>query len=523
MSYRKMHIRPATYLLTLVFFLSGCASVPELGPREPSYALDNTASTAISRALAEDQAAHPGLSAFYPLADGLDAFVARAVLADASEKSIDAQYYLYHNDLVGKLFTSLLVNAANRGVRVRLLVDDMAIDNGDAGAIKIDAHPNIEVRIFNPFFRNAPRTAQLIARFGKVTRRMHNKSFIVDNQIAVLGGRNIGNEYFNADKNLIFGDLDVIAKGPIVTDVSASFDQYWNHQLAYPIDSFVEEAPDESLVGTLREEVKQFSEEQADSAYLTALRHSDLATSLRVQGIEYFWGNGAVVSDDPDKINSDRNRTDLHLVDELQQYTSQIQDDLIIFSPYFVPGKKGVAWLESLRDRGVRVRILTNSLASTDVSVVHAGYSRYRKALLRAGVELWEYDDQLTRKQRKEIKGVSGSSQASLHAKSFVLDKQRVFIGSLNLDPRSISENTEIGVVIESKEMALEMASSFEQKIDEIAFRLSLQPNAFGRDKIVWHRLQEGTSRIYTSEPNSSLWRRFTTRILRWMPIESQI
>ena len=155
--------------------------------------------------------------------------------------------------------------------------------------------------------------------------------------------------------------------------------------------------------------------------------------------------------------------------------------------------------------------------------MVHAGYSRYRKALLRAGVELWEYDDQLTRKQRKEIKGVSGSSQASLHAKSFVLDKQRVFIGSLNLDPRSISENTEIGVVIESKEMALEMASSFEQKIDEIAFRLSLQPNAFGRDKIVWHRLQEGTSRIYTSEPNSSLWRRFTTRILRWMPIESQI
>lgn len=509
--------------LCAALILSGCTSTPNQGPRESSYALSSTNKSAIARSIAPRKAAHPELSGFQLLTDGLDAFVARAVLAERADHSIDAQYYLYHGDRVGKLLTSLLIDAADRGVRVRLLVDDMALDNGDTGAIALDAHLNIEVRIFNPFFRNAPRAAQFVARFGSVTRRMHNKSFTVDNQITVVGGRNIGDEYFDADASLIFGDLDVVAIGPVVEDVSASFDLYWNHRLAYPIESLALSSPTESLIEKARENLAFFRADQADSDYLNALRNSDLSKALRHDGLEYHWGQGTVVFDDPDKITSSRQRKDLHLVTQLQKHTSEIEKDLIIYSPYFVPGKKGVAWLAGLRDRGVRVRILTNSLASTDVSVVHAGYARYRKALLRAGVELWEFDNKLTREQRKSMKGTSGSSKASLHSKSFVIDNKKVFIGSLNIDPRSIVENTEIGIVIESAELAAQMTDLFENDIVDLAFRLELTKGKYGGDKLIWHGLEDGVSQIYTNEPNAGFWRRLGVIFLRWLPIESQL
>jgi len=457
------------------------------------------------------------------LDDGLDAFVARAVLAERAEQSLDAQYYLYHGDLVGRLFTGLLVNAADRGVRVRLLVDDMALDNGDSGATALNAHPNIEVRIFNPFFRNAPRSAQFIARFGSVTRRMHNKSFTADNQIAVVGGRNIGNEYFDADLDLVFGDLDVLSVGPVVEDISATFDLYWNHELAYPIDSLALASSTETQVDNLRTAVKQYSAAQFRSNYLAALRNSNLASTLREGRVDYDWGIGKVLYDNPDKILAARSRKDLHLVTQLDQYLSGIDEDLIIFSPYFVPGKQGVAWLKALREKGVRVRILTNSLASTDVSVVHAGYARYRKSLLRAGVEIWEFDRKLTRKQRKKMKGSEGSSKASFHAKSFLIDGQRVFIGSLNIDPRSIVENTELGIMIDSQELASDLVVWLEQGVPDLAFRLELAPGSFGADKILWHRLEDGLNQIYTREPRAGFWRRLGTRLLRWLPIESQL
>jgi len=244
---------------------------------------------------------------------------------------------------------------------------------------------------------------------------------------------------------------------------------------------------------------------------------------MKERSLSFYWGTADVIYDDPAKITADRDQTDLFLMTQLRPHIDAITEDMIIFSPYFVPGIEGAANLRALVEKGVRVRILTNSLASTDVSIVHAGYSKYRKTLLQGGVEIYEIDHKLTRQQRKSKKGVGGSSKASLHTKSFVLDRKRVFIGSLNLDPRSVVENTEIGAVIESEEIAVFMAEWFDREIENIAFRLELVDKAEGRQSIIWHRTENGETQTYTTEPNTSFWRRFGVGFLRLMPIESQL
>ncbi len=510
-------------LATLVLLASACASLPPIEDRPESLTLRNTENTQLGIEASRQALSHPGQSGFYLLDRGLDAFVARAVLASVAESSIDAQYYLLHNDLVGRLFIGELLKAANRGVRVRLLVDDMALNGSDTGAAALDAHPNFEVRIFNPFGRNVSRGIQYITRFGSVTRRMHNKSFTVDNQATVFGGRNIGNEYFEADAELAFADLDVLAIGPVVDEISIAFDKFWNTSLSYSVKSLIDKPPDAENVARIQEEISNFLLEQQDSDYLQALRNSPLAKAMRERTFAFKWGTADVIYDDPAKITADRDQTDLFLITQLKPYIDAITEDLIIFSPYFVPGIEGAANLRALVEKGVRVRILTNSLASTDVSIVHAGYSKYRKTLLQGGVEIYEIDHKLTHRQRKEKKGGGGSSKASLHTKSFVMDRKRVFIGSLNLDPRSVVENTEIGAVIESEEIAVEMADWFDREVENIAFRLDLVDQADGRQSIVWHRTKDGETRTYTTEPDTGFWRRFGIGFLRLMPIESQL
>ena len=379
---------------------------------------------------------HPGKSGYLLLGNGLDAFVARVVLAQRAERSIDTQYYMIHNDVVGSLFLDQLYKAAERGVRVRLLVDDIDQEGRDFGAAVLDSHPNIEVRIFNPFARNTGRTLQYVTGFGKQTRRAHNKSFTVDNQATILGGRNIGDEYFEADPELAFLDLDVLAVGPVAGEVSASFDQYWNNQLSYPISALVESTLTPQEIDQRKKIFDDFIARQAESEYLRYLRDSDLANRLRQDRVIYHWGVGAVVADNPEKLTHDTTEIKYHLSQQLAPYMADIQGELIVFSPYFVPGKSGVAFFKQLRDRGVQVKILTNSLVSTDVGIVHAGYARYRKALLRMGVELYELNRNLSREERKAIKeGGIGRSKSSLHAKCFVLDRETAFIGSLRARP----------------------------------------------------------------------------------------
>lgn len=501
----------------------GCASIPENVGRTESHAYTDTHDTRLGKSLEDDLLAHPGQSGFHLLGNGLDAFVARAALAAHAERSLDVQYYLYHDDLTGRLLADQLIKAADRGVRVRVLVDDMGLEGRDESIATTDHHPNIEVRIFNPFSRSGSRFTQFVTRLGSVTRRMHNKSFTADNQITIVGGRNIGDEYFNADPDLEFGDLDVIAAGPVVQEVSESFDLYWNHALAYPITTLTGEPSDNDALEEGRKELDAYVAEHQDSEYLEALRNSKLAHELRNDTFRYEWGTAKAIYDMPEKIAEDRDREDLQLVTELSPYLEGVEKELIIFSAYFVPSWESVRAMKKLCDRGVTVRILTNSLSSTDVSVVHVGYARHRIPLLEAGVELHELNKKLTKKEEESRKGPSSGSKASLHTKSFIMDRERVFIGSFNFDPRSVYENTEIGILLDSETIAAGMAEWFDNNIEQYAFRLALKEVGYGEKYIIWHGVVDGKPVVFTGDPYTSFWDRLGVGLMSFLPVDSQL
>jgi putative cardiolipin synthase len=508
----------ACFVMAMV---AGCASLPKGFEQKSSRAVDGKLDTRLSRIYRPQVKARNGLSGLLLLPGGRKALAARATLAEMAVNSIDAQYYLLHNDLTGRIFIHELLQAADRGVRVRLLVDDIALWGRTKGAAALSSHPNVAVRIFNPFSRGGSRWAQMIYRFGSVTRRMHNKVFIADSQAAILGGRNIGNEYFEANPDIEFGDLDVLAIGPVVRSVSESFDAYWNSELAYPAEALRGKAGAHGRLEKIREDLDRYLKDQRESDYVKALSSEGFSQQIREGSLSFYWGNARVVYDPPEKIlDPPTDASDILVADGLASLFDKAREEVIIYSPYFIPGKKGAEYLISLCNRGVRVRVLTNSLASTDVAVVHAGYSRYRKMLLRGGVEIWELDKVVSRKSRKAKKGDYASSKASLHTKSFVLDRKKVFIGSLNLDPRSFVENTEIGLVVDSEEIGQGMGVWFDQNVPAIAFKLHLRINENAPDQIRW---TTRTGEVYLRDPHTSFFKRLGVSLLRLLPIESQL
>lgn len=513
---------PGMFALAALLLLTACATQPMPVEREVSHVFTDTADTALGRAVTKMRRLHDGGDGFHLLADGLDAFTARALLAGHAERSIDVQYYLFHDDLVGRLFATILLEAAERGVRVRILLDDMDLDGRDHDLVLLNHHPNIQIRIFNPFNRDIGRGVQFVSGLGAITRRMHNKSFTVDNVATIVGGRNIGNEYFAADPAVEFADLDVLAIGKVVSRVSGSFDRYWNSALAWPVENVTRERiSDETFAGFLRQ-LKEYRLSQEESVYIQALYRSDFYHRFEHQTIGFYWGQADVLVDDPDKITHSRNTTALHLSAQLEPYFEDLKKELVIISPYFVPGDEGVEFFKKLVDRGVRVVIVTNSLASSDVGIVHAGYASYRPALLRAGVELYEMNKKLTRAQRKAKTGVSGSSKASLHAKTFVIDRKDVFIGSLNLDPRSFYENTEIGLMVHAPKLAEDMVRGILSGLKKNTFRLELISGE-EVDQILWHGYENGKPVTFDREPYAGFWRSFGVGLLSILPFESQL
>ena len=488
-----------------------------------SYALQDTADTRLGVKYDELKKGHSGESGFIPLGNGLDAFMARALMAQMADLTIDAQYYMIHNDLTGLLFAEQLLKAADRGVQVRILIDDMDLEGRDEGLSCIAGHANIAVRIFNPFNRQTSRLGQLLTGLGSVTRRMHNKSFTVDNQITIVGGRNIGDEYFDADPAFAFADLDLMAIGPVVREVSVSFDEYWNNSMAYPIDVLRPDLTHSITVEEGRKKLTEFLTQDSVVTYKQSLANSGIVNSIQNNELVYTWGLGEVFSDHPDKLASYDVDPDDTLSSQLTPFLKDVDRELLIFSPYFVPGKQGTRSLGELSKSGVRVSILTNSLASTDVGVVHAGYAKYRRALLRAGVELYEMSTVPNKEQRKGKKGTHGSSKASLHAKSFVLDRTQIFVGSLNFDPRSVVENTEIGIMVSSEDLANTAAEAFDHIMEVRAFRLELQTDEEGFETIIWHGMENGEKRVWQADPHTSFWQRLGIGFLGLLPIESQL
>ncbi|KDB06413.1 Phospholipase D-like domain containing protein [Burkholderia sp. lig30] len=501
--------------------LVACASLPPLADRETTHAIADTDNTRLAIAFRPRAAAHPGQDAFHLLRDPVDALDARVLLADRADRSLDLQYYIWHDDLTGHALADAVIRAADRGVRVRALLDDLGTNADDRKLLEISAHPNIEIRLFNPVAARTFKKIGAALEFARVNRRMHNKAMIADNQAAIIGGRNIGDEYFGASSMLEFGDLDVVVHGPVVTDISTEFDTFWNSPYAYPVNTLVgHDAPPGGLDeerGRLRDSLRAME----DNPYVL-LAKQRLDQIVHGQGTELSWGHATVLYDDPSKIAHAPDDSEGHLMPQLRALALQPQHELLIVSPYFVPGEDGVERLRKLTARGVRVTVLTNSLASTDVAAVHAGYRRYRRDLVEAGVRLYERRPSGDKSISKQV--LFGSSRASLHAKTYVFDRKSIFIGSMNLDPRSLKLNTEIGVYCESPAIAADVASDLDSRFDQIAWRVELRADPAGTRRLKWiQTAADGTTTEFDAEPDVSAARRMEIWFLGLLPIESQL
>ena len=509
--------RLAVWLLLPLLLAGGCASPLPTVPRLPSQALTDTDHTFLGKAVATLRAPHPGLSGFHAFSQPHDAFAARMLLAEMSERAIDAQYFIWNGDAVGTLLWGALWQAAERGVRVRLLLDDANTSELDPRLAALDAHPNIELRLYNPFVDRGSRARGYLTDFGRLNHRMHNKSFTVDNQVSVVGGRNIANEYFGAAEALGFADLDVMAIGPVVQQVSDQFDLYWNSASAYPAAAFVGPG------GVAAEAAlkARFAAVEADpraQRYVEAVQSSAFVDQLLTRRVEIEWTTGQALFDDPAKTLDGGIDDKRLLLPVLSQRLGSPLHSLDIVSPYFVPGAEGTAMLADLARQGVRVRVLTNSLASSDESVVHAGYMKRRHDLLRAGIELYEMKPGAADGSLR-VRGRVGPAKVSgLHAKTYAVDGQRVFVGSFNFDMRSARLNTEMGLVIDSPTFARELGQVFEDSPEEFAYRVRVAPDG---QNLQWlDRRASGEVVVHEVDPETTVWKRLQVGFLAGLPID---
>ncbi len=474
------------------------------------------ARTSLGSAIAPQLLQHPGESGIHPLKNPLEAFAARTLLARAAERSLDVQYYIWRGDQTGTLLLQALVAAADRGVHVRLLLDDGGTSGLDHALAALALHAQIEVRLFNPFAVRKLKALGYLTNFRRANRRMHNKSYTADNQATIVGGRNVGDEYFGATDGVLFSDLDVLVVGPVVPEVSQDFDRYWDSASAYPVRSIVR-AVGKADLDALSAEAEGIAQSDSAKAYIETVRQTPFIQQLLQQQLPMEWARTTLVSDDPLKGLGRAKAAGL-LIKQVQDIIGTSQRSVALVSPYFVPTAAGVKALAALRRRGVRVRVMTNAYEATDVPLVHAGYGKHRKALLQHGVELFEMQrlaPPSTHGRRKPL----GSSGSSLHAKTFAVDGARAFVGSFNFDPRSALLNTEMGLIIESPLLACRIEQAFDVQIPGESYQVQLSEDG----KLQWKSAQgsEATSpTVYRVEPGSSWLSRLAMRALALLPID---
>jgi len=509
---------------------TACASLPKTRTSNPSWALVNTAeSTSLGRLAARRMSHQDGPSGIHLMPQGPDGFLARLTLVDLAERSLDLQYYIWHNDTVGKLLLGAVMRAADRGIRVRLLIDDVGSAAKDRMLLALDAHPNIEVRLFNPIASRSVRTLWMISDFSRVNRRMHNKSFTADNEVTIVGGRNIGDEYFQASAVMNYTDIDALAIGAAVDDVSATFDRYWNSPVVYGITELRHESPPSADLERAAAGLRAFEQQQRDAHYAWAMRENRLAQELRDGAVSFSPARVEVLSDDPGKVEQPVNDRSQILMPQLRPQFDATRDAVTFVSPYFVPRKGGVEFLRSLRARGLRVRVLTNGLASTDVVPVFGKYRKYRRQLLEAGVELYEIDPTRGRDEHAaplqtpdDAKATDAKPpRAALHGKVLSFDCRQFFVGSMNLDPRSAFTNTEMGFLVDAPAVAGKLCDGLETTLARDAFRLELTSSSTGARHIEWVDTNEERDQRFTSDPRAGRWRRFKAWLYGILPIES--
>ncbi|KVD02808.1 phospholipase D family protein [Burkholderia ubonensis] len=516
----------ALAVCALLSLVAACATHPSATTleRTVSHALPADAATPLRDALAAPVAARPGESGFRLLADGAAALQMRIALARAATRTLDMQYYIATEDTTGKLLLGAALYAADRGVRVRMLVDDLNFRDIDRVMAALNTHPNIEIRVFNPFGASQrdvmQRTAIFFTRIDRFTRRMHNKAMIADNQVAIVGGRNLGDEYFSASPTLQFRDLDVLAAGPVTHDISASFDAYWASGSSYPLRVLNHQTFDPKDLDAMRDELRAHWRENAEPYNAKPLNATPLAQQIARGELSLVWAPAEFEADAPDKVAQPTDGYVSPPMRRLAELIRAAQHEFLAFSPYFVPHDAGVKILGDTTARGVRVAILTNSLAATDAVAVQAGYGPYRVPLLRHGVELYEYK---ARPGRPRLLG--SRSRASLHAKAYVIDRKILVIGSMNLDPRSTHLNTELALVIHSPALAQQVATIFARATQpDESYRVQLAAlSGPGASELTWIGTDEGVLRTYHVDPYAGLLRNVLTGVFMLLPVDDQL
>ena len=532
-NHKHMKISTTTYnksmlaiYCSIAITVAGCSTLPKHKIESiPETTLQvDTAQTTLAQIIQPLQEQHPDLTGYLVLFEPLEALATRLSLIDKAEKRLDLQYYIWDNDKVGSLALHALIRAADRGVKIRLLIDDNNAKSTEGIFLALAQHPNIEVKLFNPYRFRKYRALDMILDLKRINRRMHNKSFIADHQVALIGGRNMTNQYYNVSDNYQFSDVDVMLVGTAVKDISHSFDEYWSHEYAYKVQEVVNQSAHHLSYESLKRQLDEHYERVTVQNYLDLTSNSQAIDSLMSRDIQLDWVKAEVVKDSPDKIKSKAKKKE-HLNFQLIQHLEQPEKNVDLISAYFVPEKKGAKMLTDLAKDGVKVRVLTNSFKANDVAVVHAFYGKYRQNLLEHGVQLYEFlpalnkndldknTEDLAKKAKVSIKGLSRSS---LHAKLMALDEKQVFIGSFNFDPRSAYLNTEIGVLLNSPPLAKAVHTTMDENLSKYAYKLMLDANK----KITWQRQTPQGPVIYTKEPRMKWWQRAGIKMLSWLPIE---
>ena len=496
--------------VALALFVAGCATAPLDFPKDYSEALVNTGETHLGREVAEWTAGHPGKSGFYPLVAGIDALGARLALIDRAERTIDAQYFLMKPDSAGRIFVMKLLEAADRGVRVRLLLDDIFTTVKDDVFVVLNQHPNIEMRIFNPVSRDGVYHLNYLGQFKLANRRMHNKSFTVDNQVSIVGGRNIADEYFELLTDAEFVDFDMLAVGPVAAEVSVTFDRFWNHKLSVPVEALDrnKSLPD---LETARANVDKESVEASQSIYGRAL-NSLLMHDITEDRVALFPAESKVITDDPDKLLNKVSSEQQILVTALAETIDEAVSEVVVITPYFIPGKNGVEYWRRITDKGVRVIIITNSLSTNNHVPVHSAYARYRHDMISAGVELYEVRVDASKTPSDDTK--TAYDTLTLHTKLALMDRRYTLVGSLNLDPRSIDINTEFGVFIDNTDLAGGITERVLERLPTFSYRVTENE----KGKLRWTTMIDGRQVVEKSEPQASGWLKFKAWLFRIAP-----
>lgn len=511
---------------TLIFGISGCSTLPKQIPQPVEYGFSTpTEQTSLGKIITPLREANPGLTGYRILYDPLEALAARLELINKAEKTLDLQYYIWDNDKIGSMALHSIIQAADRGVKVRLLIDDNNAKQMEGIYLALDQHSNIDVRLYNPYRFRHYRAMDMVLNLKRINRRMHNKSFIADNQIALIGGRNMSNQYYNVSDNYQFSDVDVMLVGSASDEIVHSFDEYWNDDYAFPVKQLVNPRHYTLRFEGLKEQLQLHDQDVSVQNYLDLANRSHAFDNWLNHSIQLDWVKAEVVKDSPSKIKAKAKKEE-HLNFQLLNRLDKPTQSVDIISAYFVPEKKGAQQLKELADNDVKVRILTNSFKANDVPVVHAFYAKYRQDLLENNVNLYEFlstpdsenlninTEELAKKAKVSIKGLSRSS---LHAKLMALDEKQVFIGSFNFDPRSAYLNTEIGVLLDSPRLAKAVHHTMDENLSKYAYKLVLDANK----KMNWEiKLADGSIRTYVREPKMKWWQRASMKVIAWLPIE---